>query len=215
MNRSYKKVYKVYNYCHKRWEAALVLRQPRRLRRDSLLKICNGIDSASSKHSPRRKRVQPYSPSGTRKSRPIPLKQLALSHHQTRVMMKRCSPLQRTTLLGKRIGNQTPKDSLQFKLSYDREIYALAKCSELASGGLDSFKKGSKFCVIQSEQHARCHKTSCRGCDATIVSSLPTSNSKIEIQTSCTKYKFPHFLKVSTYHFDFDIAARRLQHNWR
>lgn len=40
-----KKVFKVYNCAHKRWEAALVLRQQRHLRRASLLRIRNDLQN--------------------------------------------------------------------------------------------------------------------------------------------------------------------------
>jgi hypothetical protein len=219
LHGSCKKVYKVYNYTQRRWEAALVMSQPRQLRRVSLLRIRNGLQVAAANSSTAettatptkslpqdspsaRKHVRSDSKGGSpansargRKAsslatggsppRSTPSK---IATHETRVAMRRQPPVQRVLLLGTEggaggaggggggggagagaegVGSGGGGDSrvphrragVLLELGYDREIFALAKCSELATG------------MVGAAPHAATH-TPAKPRDVAVVSSF-------------------------------------------
>ena len=151
-----KKVYKVYNCRQRRWEAALVIAQPRCTHRTSALRIRSGL--AEKRSLDGRPRPPPFHPISKSKSH-----RKSLRSCETQIVVKPSSRRQA-------ISNSLISE-------YDREIFALAKCSQVV--------------CVDHNRHT--------------VSAQPVSSSSSGSTIDCTVLSsaesagdgfFPHFLRV-------------------
>ena len=121
----------MYNFKHRRWEAALVMPRSRRCRRSSLLRICNASQLQSTRRSPYRQAKKHDAKS---KNTPQP------AATETLVSLRRTGSPGKPSSSSS--SSQSPaKDQAvphRLVLAYDREISALARCSQLAVTGTRS-----------------------------------------------------------------------------
>jgi len=130
-----KQVYKVYNCAHKRWEAALVMRQSRHVRRSSKLRIRKGASGDADV-------VTRTSPGRPRKTSPLKIKaarscSLDSPDVTTQISIRKRSPTKPAPNRSPQPKHVSAVESSVLDLEYDREIFALSQCSGL-TGPTDS-----------------------------------------------------------------------------
>ena len=133
-------MYKVYNFKHRRWEAALVMPRSRRCRRSSLLRICNASQLLqTTRRSPYRQSKKHETNSKKKKNRKNALPPPPDATETLVSLRRMSSPGKQSSSSSSSSQSPSKQQSVrEMVLAYDREISALARCSQLAVTGTAS-----------------------------------------------------------------------------